>query len=81
MVRRRSNTIEIDMKELQMRFTSGRPEHLFVVRLWRERVAETHGQWRGSVAHVSTGQMFYFANLGDLTEFITLRLDRREETR
>jgi len=55
--------------------SSRRPEHLFIVRLWCEEAPDSNGPWRGSAAHVGSGQKFYFANLGGLTEFIMLRLD------
>ncbi|MDQ2679626.1 MAG: hypothetical protein M3Y21_01190 [Candidatus Eremiobacteraeota bacterium] len=66
------------MKDVQTPRAGKRPEHLFVVRVWSESAAEPRGQWRGSVAHVSSGQKLYFANLGDLTEFIMLRRDDPE---
>ncbi len=67
-----------EMKDVQSPRPGKRPEHLFVVRLWSESAAEPRGQWRGSVAHVSSGQKLYFANLGDLTEFIMLRREDPE---
>jgi hypothetical protein len=57
-----------------------RREHRFVVRLWFEG-SNDHGQWRGRVEHVDTGQRLYFASLGDLTEFIQHRLGRPEPER
>jgi len=52
-----------------------RPEHLFVVRLWRETAPGGDGQWRGSVDHVTSGRKHYFASMGALVEFMALRLD------
>lgn len=49
-----------------------RPQHLFIVRMWFE--TSCLGAWRGSVEHVDTGQKMYFTSLGDLNDFITLRL-------
>ncbi len=54
--------------------TQARPNHLFVVRLWREPQADLPGPWRGSVEHIPTGQRLYFASLMDLADFIDLRL-------
>jgi hypothetical protein len=63
------------MDELtQLTSTSHRPNHLFVVRLWREPQALTPGPWRGSVEHIPTGQRLYFVSLIDLADFIGLRL-------
>jgi len=55
--------------------TPGRPQHLFIVRMWHEPSRGHGGQWRGSVDHVPSGQRLYFAAIGDLSDFITLRLD------
>jgi hypothetical protein len=56
--------------------TSGRPEHLFVVRVWQEpSVAAPPGQWRGSVEHVPSGQRTYFVSLHELNEFMLRQLD------
>lgn len=52
-----------------------RREHRFVVRMWLEPGPEAGGRWRGAVEHVGTGQRLYFASLGDLTDFIAVRLD------
>jgi len=49
-----------------------RSQHLFIVRLWSETAQP--GYWRGSVEHVPSGQKLYFTSLGDLNDFITLRL-------
>ena len=49
--------------------------HLFVVRIWPESSrSETH-RWRGSVEHIPSRQRFYFSSLGDLNDFISLRLN------
>ena len=54
---------------------SGRPQHLFVVRLWQEPSrAAPPGQWRGSVEHVPSGERLHFAALGDLTGFISRQI-------
>jgi hypothetical protein len=57
-----------------MNETVGRREHRFVVRVWLEPGQEASGQWRGAVEHVGSGQRLYFASLGDLNDFIALRL-------
>jgi hypothetical protein len=55
-----------------MELRPDRPQHLFIVRLWSEN--KPPGPWRGSVEHVPTGQKLYFTSLGDMNDFITLRL-------
>jgi len=57
--------------------TTGRTQHLFVVRIWHEPGQRPPAAWRGSVEHVPSGQRLYFISLGDLSDFITLRLDSR----
>ena len=52
--------------------TEDRPEHLFMVRLWREPGATP--QLRGSIEDVNAQQRFYFSSLAELNEFIRLRL-------
>jgi len=56
--------------------TTGRIEHLFVVRLWQEssRVAPP-GQWRGSVEHVPSGRRIYFVALEELDAFILAQVN------
>ncbi len=55
---------------------SGRPRHLFVVRLWQEPSrAAPPGQWRGSVEHVHSGERQYFSELSDLMGFMARQLD------
>jgi hypothetical protein len=53
-----------------------RPQHLFIVRVWREpgRTPE-EGQWRGLVEHVPDGQRRYFTSLDDLSGFLRSHLD------
>jgi hypothetical protein len=52
-------------------------QHLFIVRIWYEARRPTPQPWRGSVEHVPSGQRIYFASLGDLNDFISLRLNGR----
>jgi hypothetical protein len=54
-----------------------RLQHLFIVRMWQEPSNHQGDQWRGSVEHVSSTQRLYFASLGDLNDFITLRLNSK----
>ena len=51
-----------------------RPNHLFIVRLWREPGLGGDGPWRGSVQHVASGRRRYYSTMVDLTEFISARL-------
>jgi hypothetical protein len=51
-------------------------DHLFVVRLRSEEIDDGVG-WRGYVEHVPSGRHLYFADLVDLTDFITLRAGER----
>lgn len=54
--------------------TPNRPNHLFVVRLWRESQTGQPEAWRGSVEHIPTGQRLYFVSLADLSDFIGFRM-------
>jgi hypothetical protein len=50
---------------------SGRTEHAFLVRVWREAGdASVSADWRGSVEHLSTKQRRYFRDFADLCAFI-----------
>jgi|HubBroStandDraft_1064217.scaffolds.fasta_scaffold382806_2 hypothetical protein len=51
-----------------------RSEHRFVVHMWLEPGDNGEGQWRGAVDHVGSGRRIYFSSLGDLTDFIRVRL-------
>ena len=51
-----------------------RVEHLFVVRVWRERTWSEPSEWRGSAQHISSGHTLYFSRLPDLDTFIEQRL-------
>ena len=44
----------------------------FVVKIWREEVAENSGHpvWRGHVTHVPDGERQYFKDLDGLVSFI-----------
>jgi hypothetical protein len=54
-----------------------RTEHRFMVHMWLETTANGEGQWRGAVDHVGSGRRYYFASLGDLSDFIRLRLSEQ----
>lgn len=56
-----------------------RPEHLFVLRMWREEGGRD-AAWRGCIDHIPTSQRIYFANLSDLTDFIQLHLRHELES-
>jgi len=56
-----------------------RIEHLFVVRVWRERTWSQAPEWRGSAQHVSSGHTLYFSRLPDLNAFIANRLDQEHD--
>ena len=51
-----------------------RTEHRFVVRVWLETAGPEGGQWRGVVDHVGTGRKLYFSSMGDLMDFLRLRM-------
>jgi hypothetical protein len=53
-----------------------RVEHLFVVRVWREKTWFQGSDWRGSAQHVSSGHTLYFSRLPDLDAFIAHRLEQ-----
>jgi len=57
--------------------TNDRSQHLFIVRMWQEQGSRKPDQWRGSVEHVPSAQRLYFASLGDMNDFITLRLNSK----
>ncbi len=50
-----------------------REQHLFIVRIWRERSARIAG-WRGSAKHVESGTAIVSADIDELTDFIRVRL-------
>jgi hypothetical protein len=57
--------------------TQAQAQHLFIVRIWSESQGTATGHWRGSVEHVPSRQLFCFATLSDLNDFITLRLNSK----
>jgi hypothetical protein len=46
-------------------------DHVFVVRTWLESPGDTRTM-RGSIDHVASGRRRYFANFGDLCDFIAI---------
>jgi hypothetical protein len=50
--------------------------HSFVVRVWFEETpAETRSPvWRGHIRHIPGGELRYFTNLNEITEFIGTHL-------
>jgi len=42
--------------------------HAFVIRIWVEEGARA--AWRGHVTHVASGAHRYFAELGEMVEFV-----------
>ncbi len=42
---------------------------LFTVRLWREQLSD-HGEWRGKVQHVMSGETRYFRDWETLIDFL-----------
>jgi len=51
------------------------PDQAFVVRTWYERSDPASGAWRGSIVHIASGTRWYFAELGELSDFIRARLE------
>jgi hypothetical protein len=49
-------------------------ERLFTLRVWRENGGERTGALRGSIVEVGTERRFYFTELADLRDFLSLRL-------
>ena len=54
---------------------SGRKDHVFVVRMWREDGAERGAAWRGSVQHVGTDRRFLASAPLEIAYFIEARLN------
>ena len=50
------------------------PDQAFVVRTWYERSDSASGAWRGSIVHIASGTRWYFAELGEMSDFIRARL-------
>ena len=49
-------------------------ERAFVVRLWREDGLCTPGSMRGSIVELDSDRRFFFTELGDLKDFLALRV-------
>ena len=50
-----------------------RTEHVFLVRMWRERGGDDPS-WRGSVQHVASGRRLFVGSAGEVGDFIALQL-------
>jgi len=48
--------------------------------MWYEPSAAQPGEWRGSIMHVGSATRWYFAQLGDLNDFIRVRLAAADAT-
>ena len=59
--------------ELQTVSTNEREQHLFIVRIWRER-SSGNGSWRGSAKHIESGRVIVSADIDEITDFIRVRL-------
>jgi hypothetical protein len=51
-----------------------RRQRVFVVRVWLEPGGNTLGAIRGSVVELESNRRFFFTQLGDLKDFLALRL-------
>ena len=49
--------------------------HLFLVRLWRERLDQERFEWRGQVKNTSTGEVRYFRNAASLYDALLVLLN------
>jgi hypothetical protein len=55
--------------------TGARPfEQAFIVRLWRESGVGAPGSMRGSVVELESDRRFFFTDLGELKDFLALRV-------
>jgi hypothetical protein len=49
-------------------------ERVFVMRVWREDGSASASVMRGSVVELGSGRRFFFTQLSDLKDFLSLRL-------
>jgi hypothetical protein len=56
-------------------------ERVFTLRMWRESEPGGPGVLRGSVVEVGTDRRFYFTRLGDLKDFLSVRLAQTDRDR
>ena len=61
------------MPQRQSPEASGRFERVFVLRIWREG-GSTPAAMRGSVVELGSDRRFFFTQLADLNDFLSLRL-------
>ena len=52
----------------------GRFERVFVLRIWREGGSSPASAMRGSVVELGNDRRFFFTELADLKDFLSLRL-------
>ncbi len=53
---------------------AGRYERVFLLRVWREAGSPTTESIRGSVIELGCDRRFFFTELADLKDFLSLRL-------
>ena len=53
-------------------------DDFFTVRIWAEDQGDEGVIWRGTIKHISTGEVFYFQGWQDLVEKIQLMLSGGE---
>jgi hypothetical protein len=62
------------MPQRQSDAAKERFERVFVLRLWRESGGSAAGAMRGSVVELGADRRFFFTQLADLKDFLSLRL-------
>ena len=50
-------------------------DQVFLIRIWFEASGVRPGAWRGAITYVASGERWYFAEFGEMNDFIRLRLD------
>jgi hypothetical protein len=52
--------------------------HSFVVKIWLEEAEDAQGSptWRGHITHVASNQRKYVEDLGGITKFISIYLEK-----
>ena len=49
--------------------------HLFVVRVWAERLGDSHTEFRGQVQHVLSGEIRHFRDWQTLNGFLAQQVE------
>jgi hypothetical protein len=57
-----------------------RCERVFVLRVWHERGNAAGDVTRGSIFEIESGRRFFFSELRDLHDFLSLRLSTSDAT-